>query len=147
MALVTVNMSGTGSIPSHDTKAPCPLHRDDQMISSSSVVPKNRPDNNTCREDITMAFGFCSTPLFKFILKQFSTSVESRTEKLLSRTYVRTMPLILANSYRITSILHTVLSTITVNVFIEKSFEPPLPLSPSPFFWVFWGVFLRNFGA
>ena len=50
---------------------------------------------------------------------QFSTSVESRTEKLLSvRTYVRPMPLILANSYQISSILHMVLSTVTVSVFI-----------------------------
>ena len=59
-------------------------------------------------------------------------------------TYVRTMPLILANSYQITSILHTVLSTITVSVFIErKKFEPPLPRSPSPFFGYF-GVFFSE---
>ena len=57
------------------------------------------------------------------------------------------MPLILANSYQITSILHMVLSTVTVSVFIEFFFVPPDPLSPSPFFLVFWGVFLRNFGA
>ena len=34
--------------------------------------------------------------------------------------YVRMMPLTLANSYQITSILHMVLSTVTVSVFIEK---------------------------
>ena len=36
----------------------------------SSVVSKHRPYNNTCPEDITMAFCFCSTSLFKFIPKQ-----------------------------------------------------------------------------
>ena len=61
--------------------------------------------------------------LYTNCFKLFSTSVESRTEKLLSvRTDVRTMPLILANSYKITSILHMVLSTVTVSVFIEKIF-------------------------
>ena len=50
------------------------------------------------------------------------------------------MPLILA-SYRITSILHTVLSTVTVSVFIEeKNLNRPSPLAPAPFLGVFWGV-------
>ena len=83
------------------------------------------------------------------ILSLFSTSVESRTEKLLYvRTYVRTMPLILANSYQITSILHTVLSTITVSVFIEKkNLNRPSPVAPAPFLGILgcfsqklWGI-------
>ena len=71
----------------------------------------------------------------------FSTSVESRTEKLLSvRMSVRTMPLISANSYQITSILHTVLSTVTVSVFIE---EKKLN-RPSPYFGVFFSETLGH---
>ena len=81
---------------------------------------------------------------FNFSQLQFSTSVESRTEKLLSvPTSVRTMPLILANSYQITSILHTVLSTITECFYRRKKFEPPIPLSPSPFFG-YCGVFFSE---
>ena len=84
--------------------------------------------------------------------QQFSTSVESRTEiafRTSVRLYVRTMPLILANSYQITSILHMVLSTVTVSVFIEEKNlnRPSSPLAPAPFLGYFGGVFLRNFGA
>ena len=54
------------------------------------------------------------------------------------------MPLILANSYQITSILHTVLSTITVSVFLEeKNLNRPSPLAPAPFFGYF-GVFFSE---
>ena len=63
---------------------------------------------------------------------------------ILGCTYVRTMPLILANSYQFTSILHTVLSTVTVSVFIErKNLNRPSPLAPSPFFGYF-GVFFSE---
>ena len=62
----------------------CPLLRYDRTISLSSVVPKNRPYNNTCPEDITMAFGFCSTPLFKFIPKQLIY-----TEAVIKQTIIR----------------------------------------------------------
>ena len=64
--------------------------------------------------------------------------------------YVRTMPLILANSYQITSLLHMVLSTVTVSVFIEKkNLNRPCPLAPAPFLGCFsqklWGIGFSQF--
>ena len=78
---------------------------------------------------------------------QLQLSLELLSIRTYVRTYVRPsvrpMSLILANSYQITSILHMVLSTVTVSVFIEKKYltRP----TPSPFFGVFWGVFLSPF--
>ena len=79
------------------------------------------------------------------IYSQIQLSLELRNCFLYVHQSVRPMPLILANSYQITSILHMVLSTVTVSVFIEKCFLKR-PTS-GPFFWVFWGDFLGNFGA
>ena len=76
-----------------------------------------------------------------FFYSQLQLSLELRN----CFPYVRSMmPLILANSYQITSILHMVLSTVTVSVFIEKIFERPLPLSPSPFFGGILGCFSQK---